>query len=168
LRLRTEENAGRADHVLAGPTSRNRWAASYLVVDLVGTVAIVLAGGLGTGAAYAGVVGDASQVPRLAGAALSTVPAAMVLMGVTVALFGLIPRAALVAWGVLAGVAVIVFFGELLRLPFWVRDLSPFTHIPAAPAEPVRWEPLLALTAVAVALVVVGLWGLRRRDIAAG
>lgn len=167
LRLRTEEHAGRADAVLAAPMSRARWAASYLVVDVVGTVAIVLAGGLGTGAAYAAVVGDVSQVPRVVGGALATLPAALVMMGAAFALFGLVPRAALAAWGLLAGVATVVFFGELLRLPHWVRDLSPFTHVPAVPAEPMRWVPILALSAVACALVALGLWGLRRRDIAA-
>lgn len=165
LRPRGEEQAGRAALLLAGPRSRVGWAASYLTVAGVGTVAIIAAGGLGTGVGYALVSGDAGQVLRMVGASLVTVPAALVLAGVAVALYGLAPRAALAAWAVLAGTCVVVFFGELLGLPMWVRDLSPFTHLPAVPAQPMRWGPVLALLATASALAGAGLWGLQRRDI---
>jgi ABC-2 type transport system permease protein len=65
-------------------------------------------------------------------------------------------------------VFVIGFFGELLGLPALVRDLSPFTHLPAAPAVAVTWAPVLAVSAVAVGLGAAGLWGLRHRDLASG
>ena len=167
LHLRTEENAGRADSLLAGPLSRTRWAASHLAVASVGSTAIVLAGGLGTGIAYALVAGDAAQVPRLVGASLVTVPGVLVFVGIASALFGLVPRAALATWAALAVVFVVAFFGELVRLPQWARDLSPFTHLPALPAEPLQWGPVLAVLAVSTTLVAAGLWGLHRRDIAA-
>lgn len=164
LTTRSEENAGRAEPVLAGPVSRTRWAGSHLVIAVGGTVLTIAASGLGVGAAYAAVVGDAGQIPRLVGVALVTVPAVLVLAGVAAALFGLVPRAAMLAWGVLAVVAVIGFLGQLLRLPAWFRRLSPYEHLPAAPAESVSLLPLLVLTAVAAALMAGGLWGLRRRD----
>jgi ABC-2 type transport system permease protein len=64
------------------------------------------------------------------------------------------------------GVVVIVdFFGELLRLPGWVRALSPFRHLAAVPAEPMTWTPFLTVTVVAVTLGAAGLVGLRRRDL---
>lgn len=165
LRLRSEEHAGRADVVLAAPISRTRWAASYLVVDVVGTTLIVLAGGLGIGVGYALAIGDTQQVLRMLGASLVTVPGVLVLAGVAVALFGFVPRVALAAWAALAAVFVVAFFGEVLRLPPWVRAVSPFDHLPAVPAEDLRWAPVVTLLAVATALTGAGLWGLRRRDV---
>jgi ABC-2 type transport system permease protein len=47
-----------------------------------------------------------------------------------------------------------------------VLNLSPFTHVPQLPAGDLTWAPLLWLTAVAAALVAVGMVGARRRDIA--
>jgi ABC-2 type transport system permease protein len=44
-------------------------------------------------------------------------------------------------------------------------DVSPFTHVPKIPGAELTVAPLLTLTAVAVALVGVGLFGFRRRDI---
>lgn len=168
LTSRTEENAGRAEPVLAGPVGRERWAGSHVAIAVGGTVLIVAAAGLGVGAAYALVVGDLAQVPRLVGAALVPVPAVLVLAGAATALFGLLPRAALLAWGVLAVVAVIGFLGELLRLPEWIQAISPFEHVPAVPAEDLALVPLVVLTTLAAVLMAGGLWGLRRRDVVGG
>jgi ABC-2 type transport system permease protein len=56
-------------------------------------------------------------------------------------------------------------FGPGLNLPAWVQDASPFTHSPKAPAVDVTASPLLALGAVCVALAVVALAALRRRNL---
>ena len=167
LRIRSEENAGRAESVLATPVSRWRWMASHLLVSGVGTVVVVGAGGLGMGLAFAVVSDDPSQVLRLTGAALATLPAVLLLGGLAVALFGSSPRVALVSWLGLAVAVLVELFGELLQLPAWSRSLSPVHHVPGVPAEDLRLLPLLVLTAAAVGLVVVGLRGFRARDIQA-
>jgi ABC-2 type transport system permease protein len=48
----------------------------------------------------------------------------------------------------------------------WVQDVSPFTHVPKAPAVPVTAAPVLALCAVVAVLAVAGLVSLRRRNLA--
>jgi ABC-2 type transport system permease protein len=57
-------------------------------------------------------------------------------------------------------------FGQLLELPQWVSDASPFQHVPQLPAADFAVVPLLLLTVLAAALTGAGLVGLRRRDIA--
>ena len=86
------------------------------------------------------------------------------LAGLTLALFGLWPRAVMAAWGAVAACGVIGLFGELFGLPSWVVDLSPFQHVPHMPAEDFAAGPILALTAVAAALVAARLVGFSRRD----
>lgn len=168
LRIRSEEAAGRVEPILAGPVGRWRWAWSHLLVAAVGTVLVVAAGGVGVGASYAVVSGDAGQVLRLTGAALATVPAVLVLAGVAVALFGSSLRLALVAWAGLGVVVLVELFGELLRLPSWSRMVSPLHHVPGLPAEDLRAVPLLALTGIAAALTAVGLSRFRSRDLQVG
>jgi ABC-2 type transport system permease protein len=165
LRLRTEETALRAEPILATPVSRQRWATTHLAVALGGSAAVLAAGGLGLGGAYAVAVGDPGKVPALVGAALTYLPATGVLIGLTAALFGVLPRAAMAMWGVLIACFVVGFFGELLDLPGWLTDLSPFEHTPLVPAEAVDARPLLGLGSVALVLGAAGLWGLRSRDI---
>jgi ABC-2 type transport system permease protein len=167
LRLRSEEREGRAEPVLAAAVSRSAWAASHLVVVAVGSVLVLAAAGLGTGLAFAFVAGGAGDVPRLAGAAVTYAPALLVLAGGAMALYGLRPGAASLAWAALALCFVVGFFGPLLSLPGWMEGLSPFQHVPKVPAAAFGPAPLAVLTVVASALTAAGGVALRRRDIGA-
>lgn len=167
LRVRSEESAGRAEAVLAGPVSRWRWTASHLLVAGVGTVVVVGAGGLGVGVAFAIVTDDPGQVVRLTAASLAAVPAVLLLGALAVALFGSSPRFALAAWAGLAVAVLVELFGEVLRLPDWTRMVSPVHHVPGLPAEGVEVLPLVVLSALAIGLVAFGMNGFRTRDVRA-
>jgi ABC-2 type transport system permease protein len=165
LRLRSEEAALRAEPILAAGVGRVRWVASHLTIALGGTVLMLAAAGFGTGLAYALSVGDASQVPRLVGAALVYAPAIWVLGGVAGALFGLAPRFTLAAWAVVAMCFVVGLLDEVLDLPHWVRNVSPFEHTPQVPAASVSVVSLVVLVIIAAALTSAGLAGFRHRDV---
>lgn len=164
-RLRVEESAGRVESILATGTGRTSWVAGHVAVGAIGTVLVMGATGLGTGLAFAAASGDVDQIGRLVGAALATVPAILVLMAIGVALFGWRSPATAAAWGALAVVFIVGFLGDLLQLPEWAQQLSPFTHLPAVPAEPMSWTPIMVLLGATAVLTVVGLVGFRRRDI---
>jgi ABC-2 type transport system permease protein len=105
-------------------------------------------------------------VSRLVGASLVYVPAVWLLAGIAVALFGLAPRAALAAWAAMAFCFVIGMFGQLLSLPSWLMDISPFQRTPRVPADGVSLVPVLAIAAVAAVLTAAGMAGFRHRDVA--
>ena len=108
---------------------------------------------------------DAGLIPRLVGASLVHLPAVAVFIGLAMALFGLAPRAVLVVWAAVALCLVLGMFGDVLGLPQWLRDLSPFEHVPQVPAEAFDPVPVVVLNAVAAALVAGGLAGLRARAV---
>ena len=100
------------------------------------------------------------------GAGLAQLPAALVIVGVAMAAFGLVPEAcAGIAWTVLGLVFFVNIFGQSLQLSHWVLDISPFPHVPRLPGGTVDAAPLLWLSVLAITLCVIGLAGLRRRDI---
>jgi ABC-2 type transport system permease protein len=167
LRLRSEETDGRADPLLAAGVARTRWGASHLLIAAGGTILILAATGLGTGLGYAlRSPGGGSELGQLVGAGLAQVPAALVIGGLAVALFGLAPRfCAAGSWTALGLVVLMLFLGSSLQLSHWLLDVSPFTHTPKLPGGTVSAAPLAWLSAIAVALAVAGLAGLRRRDI---
>ena len=168
LRMRVEESSGRAEPVLATATSRWQWAASHLVFSLLGPALALLAAGVAEGRAYGAAIGDVSgQVPRLVGAALAQLPAVWVLAAIAIAIFGLFPRASMVSW---AGPAVCILIGLVsagVSTAGWIRDLSPFTHLPSLPGGAVSAGPFVALLAIALVVAFAGLIGLRRRDLPA-
>jgi len=167
LRPRIEESEQRAELVLATPAGRIRWVAGHLVIAAAGPAVLLGAAGLTAGLAYGLRTGDVgSQLPRLLGAALAQVPAAWLMAGVAVAEFGLAPRmAASAGWTVLGVIALLTLVGPTLRLPQWVMDISPFTHLPRLPGGSFTAAPLVWLAGVALVLAAVGLVGLRRRDL---
>jgi ABC-2 type transport system permease protein len=165
LRLRSEETALHAETMLATPLSRTRWMASHLTVAFVGSAAIVGLNGLGVGVSYAIAAGDAGQVPRMLAASLAYLPPVWLLIGLTAALFGLVPRAAVAAWGALAACFVVGLLGDVLNLPGWVQDISPFRHIPQVPAAGFAVVGPLVVTVVAAALTAAGFVAFRRRDL---
>jgi ABC-2 type transport system permease protein len=166
LRLRTEESAGRADPVLATPTSRTRWAGAHVVAALLGMLVVSAAGGAATGLGAALSMGEPGRVAQLTGAALAMSAATAVMGGVAFLLCGVAPRWHLLAWAFLAVPVVIGVLGNALDLPDWALGVSPYDHVPAMPAAAFTALPVVLLVAVAAALFTVGLLGLRRRDVA--
>jgi ABC-2 type transport system permease protein len=168
LRLRTEEEAGRAEAVLATPVSRAAWVAATSAVVLLGVAVLTVLMGLGLAVGYALGSGEWGRVPAHVGGQLAYLPGTLVVGALAIALFGLLPRASLLAWAAVAAISVQVMLGELLRLPDVVDAISPFWHLAAVPVEELDVAPFLSLLLLAVALVGAGLWGYRRRDAATG
>jgi ABC-2 type transport system permease protein len=168
LRARVEEESLRGDSVLATATPRIRWANSHFVFAVLGPVLILAVAGLVAGAVYGLIIGDVGgQVPRVLEAAMIQIPAVWVVVGISVALFGLAPRFNDAIWGVLVAFFLLGQLGRILQFPQWALDLSPFSHIPALPADDLTLMPLVVLTAIALALLVIGLVGFQRRDVGA-
>ena len=166
LRLRAEESSGRAEPVLATPVARIRWALSHLMFALLGTALLLAVVGVGSGLVYGLQTHDVGgQVPRLLAAALVQLPAAWVLAGFGVALFGLAPRLSSLTWAGLIACVVLLELGAILGLSQWLVDASPFAHIPKLPGSAFTGTPLIWLTGIAAILVASGLAGFRRRDV---
>lgn len=169
LRLHHDEAQGTLEPVLTTAVSRPRWLAAYAVNALLGALmlmllfatAMVTTGGL--------VLGDPiSLLLDLVGAALVQLPAIGVLGAAVLALQMLLPRWSVgLSWAmVVAAIFVGPMFGPSLGLPAWALDLSPFTHVPNAPAVPISLEPIVGLLVVCGLLAGAGVAVLRHRDVA--
>jgi ABC-2 type transport system permease protein len=164
LRLDVEEEAMRAEWVLATATPRSRFAWSHLIFGLAVPVLILAVAGLVAGATYGAIVGDvADQAMRVLGAAMLQLPAVWILTGTAMALYGLAPNRVSLSWGVLVACLILGQLGQILRFPQWSLNLSPFTHIPVF-GDDIDVLPLAVLLVVAGLLIAAGLVGFRRRD----
>lgn len=165
LRPRTEEDGGRLEALLATGLSRSRWLVGHVAVTVVGVLLVLAAAGIGLGVGYAAVTGDEGALVRLSVPVLEYAAPVLVLSGVTRLLVGAVPRWAALAWLPLVLATVVMLFGEVLRLPQWLQDLSPFEHLPLVPAQDFRLAPFLVVLALALALSVAGQVAFSRRDI---
>jgi ABC-2 type transport system permease protein len=165
LRLHQEESSQRAETLLAGSISRTRLLASHLLMAVGGSTFAILLSGVAGGLAYGTAAGDVmGKLPSVVGTAAVQLPAVWLLSAVTVVLFGLTPRFAPVAWGVLVGFVALYLLGSLSGSPQWLLDLEPFAHTPRV-GEDFTAVPLLWLLAVDFALIALGVMAFRRRDL---
>ncbi|GAA4744868.1 exporter of polyketide antibiotics [Nocardioides endophyticus] len=165
LRPHGEEDGGRLETLLATALPRRTWLAGHVLVTVLGTAAVLGASGSGLGVSFALVTGDGGAVGEYTLGVLSYLPAVLALSGIARLLYGVAPRLSSLSWLALLLAAVVLLFGEVLRLPQWFQDLSPFEHLAFVPAEDFRWAPFLVLASLAAVLSVAGQVAFTRRDV---
>jgi ABC-2 type transport system permease protein len=168
LRMREEESTGHAEVLLTDSVGRLRWAGGHLLFALLGPAIVLFVAGLLEGVVYGLIQGDVGgQLGGPLAGTMAQLPAVWVMAAVAVALFGLLPRWAALSWGALGVALLLLLVGQTLQLSQWLLDISPFTHVPHLPGGDTTVTPFVALILVAAALAVLGLTGLRRRDVPA-
>jgi ABC-2 type transport system permease protein len=168
LRLRGDEAQGTLEPVLGTSVTRLRWLGAYAANALAGASLLVLAFAVSMAATGGRVLGDTgSQLRDLVGAALVQLPAIGVVGATVVAAVVVVPRVSVgLSWALLvAAIMVGPLFGPSLELPAWLQNLSPFSHVPNAPAVAVTAAPLVGLTVVCAALGLGAALAYRRRDL---
>ncbi len=158
-----DEHDGRTEQVLATATSRTRaFLATTLVALLASTWLLLVSGvtialGVGNGSDH--------SFGRLVASSLAQAPAVWVVTGLAVLVFAVRSRWAVAGWGIVIVFATLGQIGELLGLPDWALDLSPYSHAPRMPLEDFETVPALVLTLIALALVAAAWQRYRTRDI---
>jgi ABC-2 type transport system permease protein len=162
----SEESSGRLEVVLSAPMTRFAW---FVRSGLGAFGAILLAT---TIVAAASAMGAISQGSDVAAPAIGTYVLALyggALAGIGMAVAGLV-RSSLAAPTVIVvtvGTFLIALLAAALKLPDWVADLDLTSHY----GQPLvgHWDPvgIAASLALAIGGLLLGAWGLSRRDLRA-
>lgn len=163
--LRSEEISGRLELQLSEARSRTAWLAPHLLVVAGGTLVVGAAGAIALAVSTAAALGDSSWVPTLPTAAAQHLPVMLLLGGLSLALFGWVPRWQPAVWAVFAVAAVIGYMGPGLDLPAGLVEWAPFGLVGTVPAEAVDVTGSLAAGVGGLALALLGVVGFRRRDV---
>ncbi|MFZ0324318.1 MAG: hypothetical protein WAN48_09335 [Actinomycetes bacterium] len=166
---RAEEETGRAEVLLSRPVSRLRWLGGHAALAAAGAVLLLVLGGT---AFWLGCVTsgfhDVAWTDSMR-AMLNCLPVVVLVGGVTVLAFGLVPRLTVALPVTLTVVGYLVtMLGPPLSWPSWLLDLSPFTHLAWVPMVPWAATSGTVMTALGLALGAVGLLAFRRRDVVGG
>jgi ABC-2 type transport system permease protein len=165
LRLRSEEESGRLEAVLATPVRRASVIGATASVVAVGVVVVLVCTGAGLALGQGLVDGSwDSSAARVVGQ-LSYAPGVLLLAAAATALTCVRPRWSLLAWAGVAFVVLQVLLGETLRLPDRVQAVSPFWHLSKVPVEAFELVPALVQLALAAVLLVLAVLAYRRRDV---
>lgn len=158
-----DEQDGRTEQVLATATARSRAFLATAIVGLGGALWLLLVAGVFIAI---GAAGSSSHSPvRLLASPLAQAPAVWTVAAVAILLLAVSGRWGVAGWGVLVLFGTLGVVGELLGLPGWVTDLSPYAHAPQMPYAGFAWGPALTLTAIAAVVLGIAWWRYRGRDI---
>lgn len=165
LRGAAEERLTHAEYLLSSPVARLRWFVSHVVPAVLLSTWIMVVVGLVAGGIGHSVDAAAPDAVAVTGAALSTMPAVWLIIGLTAALLGLRNRWASFGWGLLAVAFLLAEFGPLMKLPQWLTDASPYTHLSQLPGGTFAVGSASVMTGLAVLAAFGGAIAFRRRDI---
>ena len=160
----SDETEGRLELVLTTPMARARWviAAGIGAIMAIAVMTVLFAAGVGLGAASGGV---AAGDPMIGSAALGLYAAAIVGVGVAVGGLWRTSLAAEIAALVVVATYLIDLVAPPLKLPDWVHQLALTAHL----GQPMvgAWDPvgIVACLVIAVGGVLLGAWGMSRRDV---
>ncbi len=166
--LRGEEVAGRLELRLTGALSRTRWLIAHGLVIAAGLVVIVVTSSVALAAGMAWSTGMTLDLGRVLGTGTAYLPAELVVGALALTIFGWMPQRFAISWGAFGFVAFVALLGQGLRLPSWVLDLSPTTHVGDPPIGDVQALQLVSLAAAGAALIAAGVVGFRRRGVPQG
>jgi len=160
----SDETEGRLEELLAVPMSRARWVIAGGVAAVAATVlmTVILALAIGLGASAGGAAaGDAI----LGAASLGLYGVAIVGVGVAVGGLWRTSLAAEIAALVVVATYLIDLLAPPLGLPDWFHQLALTAHL----GQPMvgQWDTvgIVACVVIAVGGILIGTWGMSRRDI---
>ncbi len=165
LRLRDEETTTRSEITLISGSSRTGYLLGWTAVVTLLSLLLLVVFGAGTGLGMSLATGEGAWTGDLTLASLAYVPSVLAFGSLALALHGLVPRFAALAWVPVVWATIVAMLGELFKLPDWARGLSPLWHTPLVPGAELSPGPLVALVLIALALAALGVLGFRRRDV---
>ncbi|GAB2472005.1 ABC transporter membrane-spanning protein [Luteococcus sediminum] len=167
VRLRSEEVHGHAEQVLATATSRTSLALSHLLWAVLVPCIVLVAVGAAMPLVQAQRNHDWSLVGTYTRTALGLLPGLVLVTGAMMLLIGWLPRLTGLVWALLGWTMFCTWFAVLFDLPDWLVRLQPWGHLAHLPRDPMDWTAFTIESALAIALLALGLLGYRRRAIPA-
>ncbi|WP_202077898.1 ABC transporter permease [Caldalkalibacillus salinus] len=168
LKLKGEEKRQHTEQMLAcAAVSRSRLLGSYFILSMIMGFVVLCLANIGLWSAATAVMDDPISFATMLQASMVYLPAIWVMIGVTVLLLGFLPTFASITWLYLGYSFLVIYLGELLQFPDWMGKLTPFGHIPQLPVEEFDVIQVIAVTCIAIVLVISGFIGYKRRDIGA-
>jgi len=162
--IRMEESSGRLEYLLVRPLSRTSWLAWRIALSALVLVLGGLVSGLST---WIGAASQHAGVPftSMITASFNVVPPAMLLLGVGVLAYGLVPRAAAwITYAVLVWWLLVEITGGIVQVNHWLLDTSAFHQMAAAPSVPVDWTTNGVMVGIGLVSAFVGVLAFSRRD----
>ena len=158
------ERTGLVEVELAAGVGRGRVFLAQVLGALIESIVLLLVSATVLAATTATQLTDDHAVARSFVFTVSQLPGMAAAVGIAAALVGLAPKLTGMSWAVVAWSAFAQFFGGLVELKDWAKDLSVLGHHLDVVGS-LDWKPLAVQSAVGLVGVAIGLAAYTRRDL---
>lgn len=165
LKMKGEEKANRVEHFISHAVSRTRVIVSYLFISLFFSAFMLIVSIFGLWLSAASVTEEMISFSTMATAGIVYLPAIAVLIGITIFFIGFAPKFTSFIWLYLGYSFFVVYLGGIMKLPEWLKALSPFGHIPQLPVEEFDALSITVLLCLAMVGMCFGVIGYNKRDL---
>lgn len=165
FKVKKEQDKGYTVFVLSKPLSRGKYLLSFWLLALVNAVVMLFLSGLGlyVGQYYA--MKEPFQFDTIITSAIVHVPAILVFIGIGTLIVGWGMRLVLAVYAFLAYTFLVNYLGVLLNIKAWMKDITPFKHIPQLPIEDFHIQPSIVMFIIFVVLSIIGFIGFGKKDL---
>ena len=163
-RLAKEERLGNLD-MLLNKTSRLKLQTSFLILGLGVGIICLFAVSLGLYIAQSVVMTNPISWSQVLQTAACYLPAVCLFAGFALLMVAINRKYGLVTWYLLVVSFYMDYVGQLLDLPTWVKNLSPFKWIPHLPVDKMHWQFAWVMLIFAITFIGLSLVIYRKRDI---
>ena len=160
------ERAGLVEVELAAGVSRGRVLLPQVLCAMIESIVLLLVSATVLAATTATQLTDDHAVARSFVFTVSQLPGMVAAIGIATALVGLAPKLAGLSWAAVTWSAFAQFFGGLVELKDWAKDLSVLGHHLDVVGTP-DWKPLAVQALVGLIGIMTGLVAYTRRDLPA-
>lgn len=163
--VREQEAEGYLDNLLVREVTRLRWLAGRGLIIAVVAVLINTLAAIGFWLP-ATAQGAGLDLDLLAPAAANASVPALLLLGIVLLGYGMLPRwAVTMAYSAVAWSFLVQLLGLAIRVNHWIMDTSLLHHLALAPAADPDWPAVGAYLGTGLLLAILGAWRFDRRDV---
>ena len=160
-RLHAEEKTNRLENILTKNISRHKILWSYLIHAIFASVLFTV---LTISAMY--IASNKSvnfnEVTKICCYFWSP---CFFTLGLSILILGALPKLFHLSWIIIGGSFFITYFSEMLRLPNYIKNLSPFYHVSEMLVNDSKITPVLLLIALGLIFITLSFLFYRKRDI---
>ena len=165
IKVYVEEKRGRLDNILSKKVSRNKILGNYLFVSIISSISSVLLYTFGIWLSSLFVMSEPLALSTVILSGLVYLPGIWLMVCIALVLIAFIPKMVSLIWIYLGASFILIYLGEILRIPEWVEKLTPFEHIPMYPVEGFSIVPLVVMMLLSAIMCIIGFYGYNKRDI---
>lgn len=165
LRLKVEEIRNFTENIYSRAVSRSYLLGNYLLLAIIVSVIMQLAITVGLWSGGVAVLDEPLSFAQTFKAAFLYLPAIWLFVGLVTFLFGNLPKFTSLIWIYFAYCFFVIYLGNLLDMPQYLRNISVFEHIAQIPLEDVNFLALTIIILLTIIFTILGFIGYRNRDL---